>query len=43
MYKHNGIKDGITNVLIGMIGVGLDSRHHSSASGSQYHDAIIFS
>lgn len=38
MYKNTCVADGITNVLIGMAGIGLSTMSPSPASWSRYHD-----
>jgi len=38
MYQQKCVANGITNVLIGMAGIGLDSRTYSVNEWSQYHD-----
>ncbi len=38
MYQQKCVDDGITNALIGMAGIALDSRPYSTTDWSQYHD-----
>jgi hypothetical protein len=38
IYQQKCIDDGITNVLIGMSGIALDSRSYSTTDWSQYHN-----
>ena len=38
MYQQKCVQDGITNALIGMAGIDLDSRPYSTTDWSQYHD-----
>jgi hypothetical protein len=38
MYQKKCVDDGITNALIGMAGIALDSRPYSTTDWSQYHD-----
>ena len=38
MYKSKCVSDGVTHVLLGMAGAGLDSGKYSGAAWSKYHD-----